>query len=140
MLHLMKLAVGVRDLVHLQELQAERARANPPLRHVTRNYPRRSAELLDGGSIYWVIGGVMLARQRLLDIRAEEDAGTPARTALVLDPSLVPVVGRPVRPFQGWRYLLPTAAPHDLGAAADADGAEALPPALQRELRALGLL
>lgn len=140
MLHLMKLAVGVRDLVHLQQLQAERARAAPPLRHFTRNHPRRAADVLDGGSIYWVIGGSMLVRQRVLDIRPDPEPDGTARTALLLDALLVPLVGRPTKPFQGWRYLPPEAAPADLQAGVAVRGAEALPPALQRDLRALGLL
>lgn len=140
MLHLMKLAVGVRDIAHLQELQAARARTAPPLRHVTRNQPRRAEDLLGGGSIYWVIGGVMLVRQRLLDIAPEAAADGSALTALILDPTLVPVLPRPTRPFQGWRYLSAEAAPPDLTAAAVAQGAESLPAALRRELQSLGLL
>jgi hypothetical protein len=140
MLHLAKLAVGIRDLAHLRQVQAERASINPPLRHLTRNHPRRAAEVLDGGSIYWVIGGAMLLRQRVLDITAEAAAdGEAVRTALVLDPLLVALAGRACRAFQGWRYLEPAAAPPDLASNAAPD-AEALPPALQRELRRLGLL
>ena len=51
MLHLTKLAVGVRDIEHLRDLQAERAASNPPLRHRTRMFPRRHQEVLDGGSM-----------------------------------------------------------------------------------------
>src|SRR3954447_15522514 len=68
MLHIAKLAVGVRDIDHIRALQAERMRTTPPLRHRTRNFPRRGNEVLDGGSLYWVISGSMLARQRILDI------------------------------------------------------------------------
>jgi len=136
----MKLAVGVRDLDHLRDLQAERARSTPPLRHLTRNQPRRAAEVLDGGSIYWAIGGALVVRQRILDILPAPAADGTPRAALVLDPALVPVAGRPVKPFQGWRYLAPEAAPPDLAAGRAAEGAEALPAALRRELQALGLL
>lgn len=140
MLHLMKLAVGVRDPAHLAALQEGRARTAPPLRHVTRNRPRRAAEVLDGGSLYWVIGGMMVIRQRIREIRAEDGADGVARAALVLDPVLVAVEGRAMKPFQGWRYLRPDAAPPDIGAAPAAAGAEALPAALRADLRALGLL
>lgn len=140
MLHLMKLAVGVRDPAHLAALQEGRARTAPPLRHVTRNRPRRAAEVLDGGSLYWVIGGMMVIRQRIREIRAEDGADGVARAALVLDPLLVAVEGRAMKPFQGWRYLRPDAAPPDIGAAPAAAGAEALPAALRADLRALGLL
>ncbi len=136
----MKLAVGVRDIAHLQELQVARVRATPPLRHLTRNRPRRAAEVLDGGSIYWVIGGVMLVRQRLLDLGPAPAPDGTARAALLLDSTLVPVVPRATRPFQGWRYLPQAAAPPDLATAVAASGAEAMPTALRQELRALGLL
>ena len=140
MLHLMKLAVGVRDPAHLAALQEGRARTAPPLRHVTRNRPRRAAEVLDGGSLYWVIGGMMVIRQRIREIRAEDGADGVARAALVLDPLMVAVEGRAMKPFHGWRYPRPDAAPPDIGAAPAAAGAEALPAALRADLRALGLL
>lgn len=140
MLHMMKLAVGIRDIADLREAQAERARTRPPLRHLTRNFPRRAAEIIDGGSLYWVIGGAMVVRQRILDIVADHwDDGT-ACAGLVLDADLVAVAGRPTRPFQGWRYLPAADAPPDLAAAGQPRGVDALPPALARELRTLGLL
>jgi hypothetical protein len=140
MLHLTKLAVGVRDIAHLRELQADRAVSNPPLRHRTRNFPRRAAEVIDGGSIYWVIGGSMLARQRILDvIRDQWDDGS-ACAGLVLHPRLVPLAGRPTKPFQGWRYLAAPDAPLDLIALPRASGEAALPAGLRRELQALCLL
>jgi hypothetical protein len=140
MLHIAKLAVGVRDIDHIRALQAERLRTSPPLRHRTRNFPRRGEEILAGGSLYWVISGSMLARQRILDIIEDKrDDDTPC-TSFILDPGLVPLIGRPTRPFQGWRYLLPDAAPADLDEAVMAVGEEALPPVLRRELRALCLI
>ncbi len=140
MLHLTKLAVGVRDIAHLAQLQAQRMQHDPPLRHRTRNFPRRAAEILDGGSIYWVIAGATLVRQRILDIRHDAWDDGSACAGIVLDPTLVPVAGRLTKPFQGWRYLAPEAAPADLGAQAEAAGADELPPAMRRELQALGLL
>lgn len=138
MLHLVKLCVGIRDVAHLQEAQARRLQADPPLRHQTRNSPRRTAELLDGGSIYWVIAGAIVVRQPIIDIIQDRWDDDTACAGLVLDPRLVPVAARPTRAFQGWRYLAADAAPPDLGAADPAGGC--LPDPLQRELRALGLL
>lgn len=140
MLHMMKLAVGIRDLAHLQAVQAARRASSPPLRHQTRNFPRRAAELVDGGSIYWVISGALLVRQRILDVMQSQWDDGSACAALLLDPKLVGVAGRPVRAFQGWRYLEPAAAPPDLGAQAGAAGAEAMPEPMRRALRELGLL
>jgi hypothetical protein len=136
-LHLIKLAAGARGLDDVRAWQAGRAMAEPPLRHRTRNFPRRAAELLDGGSIYWVINRVVTARQRLLDVlEATRQDGT-ACTDLVLDPVLVPVNGRVMRAFQGWRYLEAADAPADLGAF---HAGVALPEAMRRELAALCLL
>ena len=140
MLHLTKLAVGVRDIEHIRALQAERAESDPPLRHRTRHAPRRREEVLDGGSIYWVINGSMLARQRILDIIEDQRADDSACTGLVLDPEVVPLVGRPTKPFQGWRYLQPSDAPPDMPAMGVASGVDALPLPLRQQLRALCLI
>ncbi len=140
MLHLTKLAVGVRDIEHLRALQAERAVRNPPLRHRTRSFPRRANEVLDGGSMYWVIGGSLLARQRIIDIIEDLRDDGSACTGLVLHPDLVPLAGRPTKPFQGWRYLLAADAPPDLARAPMVKGEAALPATLRHELQALCLL
>lgn len=140
MLHIAKLAVGSADVADLRRWQESRLRDHPPLRHLTRNFPRRAREICDGGSMYWVVAGAMIVRQRVLDIIEDRRPdGTPC-TALVLDPELVAVAGRPVKAFQGWRYLEAAAAPPDLGSAGAAEGLETLPPALASKLRSLGLL
>ena len=140
MLHLTKLAVGVRDITHLREVQAARAASLPPLRHRTRNAPRRAAEVLDGGSLYWVIAGATVVRQPLRDIIEDRwDDGSPC-AGLILDPELVPVLARPTKAFQGWRYLAASDAPADLAATQAAAGADLLPPHLLRDLRELCLI
>ena len=137
MLHLIKLAVGIRDVAHLGQVQAER-HGTDLRRHGTRSMPRRAAEITGAGSIYWVIAGTLLVRQRVLDIVDEEWADGTRGTGLILDPTLVQVEGRPVKAFQGWRYLEAHAAPPDLS---DADLApDAMPTALRNELRALCLI
>ncbi len=110
----------------------------PPLRHFTRNFPKRAAELTDGGSLYWVVGGVILVRQLVLDVRQDQEPDGTHCAALVLDPKLVRVEGRAMRAFQGWRYLNPEDAPPDLGETGG--GATEMPEAMRRELAALGLL
>ena len=140
MLHIAKLAVGVRDIAHLRQIQATRASQEPPLRHRTRNFPRRAAEVTDGGSLYWVVSGAMLVRQRLLEIIEDQwDDGTRC-AGLVLDPELVAVEGRPTKAFQGWRYLSDNDAPADLGVDASVPGADGLPDGLRRQLRELCLI
>ena len=100
--------------------------------------PKRVDELLDGGSLYWVIRGQVAARQTLLDIRLFRDAEGISRCDLVLEPVVRPVMPQPFRPFQGWRYLKPEDAPADLGGATEAIAD--MPEPLRRELRELGLL
>jgi hypothetical protein len=140
MLHLLKLSVGIRDIAHLRQVQAARAKADPPLRHRTRNFPRRADEIRAGGSIYWVIAGAIVVRQRVLAIIEDQWQDGAACAGIVLHKTLVPVSGRSIRPFQGWRYLEAAEAPPDVVKGARAKGEEALPPALKRALRALGLL
>ena len=133
--HLKKLAVGTGSLDELRQWQILRRKQAGRVIHATRNHPRRVNELVDGGSIYWIIKGVMTARQRILDIvdvvRAD---GRPA-CGLVLADDLVPVVPTRMRVFQGWRYLEVADAPADLSAA---DSPE-LPSELVAELRQLGI-
>jgi hypothetical protein len=140
MLHMLKLSVGVKEVAQLRAIQTLRAAADPPLRHQTRMMPKRRDDILDGGSIFWVIGGFVQLRQRLLDIIEDRwDDGTPC-AGLVLDPVLVPVEARPVKAFQGWRYLDAASAPPDVAGMREAPGAQAMPEAMLRELRTLGLM
>jgi len=142
---MIKLSVGPKEVAELAAIQARRAKLDPPLRHQTRMVPKRMAELLDGGSIYWVIAGHVRVRQRLIDISEDRwDDGTNC-AGLVLDPELILVEPRPQKPFQGWRYLAPEAVPPDLPrlgaeALAATSGLDSLPPALRRELQTLCLI
>jgi hypothetical protein len=140
MLHITNLAVGIRDIDELRAWQTERARIDAPLRHRTRNAPRRRDEVLAGGSIYWVVNGTMLVRQRLLDIVEDTRKDGTACAALVLHPELVPLEGRVTKPFQGWRYLKSEDAPADMRDLGPMLGMGDLPAELRRELRALCLI
>ncbi|MBF9034623.1 DUF1489 family protein [Rhodobacterales bacterium HKCCE2091] len=138
-LNLIKLCVGIDSV---EQLEAWRA-ANPsPLpgglhRHVTRMWPKREAEVLDGGSLYWVIRGLVLARQRILRFdEVTRDDGI-RRCGIVLDPELVRVTPVPKRPFQGWRYLKASDAPSDLSETAARDD---LPAPLERALADIGVV
>jgi hypothetical protein len=133
---MLKLAVGIRDIAHLRAVQAARLAQGGPLRTQTRTGPRRAAEVVDGGSIYWVIAGSILVRQRIVDVQPDLWDDGSACVGLHLDPGLVAVSGRPTRPFQGWRYLEAADAPADLVGGEVAG----LPDGMRRELRALGLI
>ena len=137
-LHLMKLSVGTDDLDDLARFQQRRLAANGMLWHLTRNTPKRAAELLEGGSIYWAIRGRIIARQRLLGFEPHSDEEARPHCRILLDPLLVRTAPRAMRPFQGWRYLPAADAPADLGNGSG-QGGDALPPEMIEELRALGL-
>ena len=143
-LHLVKLCVGAESIADLEDWIARRmaeriARGEAPRHaHVTRMTPKRAAELVEGGSLYWAIKGWISARQRLLGVEPFVDADGIGRCRLWLDPTVVPVRPRPMRAFQGWRYFAPKDAPPDLEAAGE--GAGAMPEELRRALGELGLL
>jgi len=140
MLHMIKLAVGVRDVAHLAELQLARANSSPPLRHKTRNSPKRVDEIIADGSMYWVISGAVLVRQRITAIIRDSWDDGSACAGLVLDPELVRVAARAMKPFQGWRYLSAADAPADLAAVSAHSGVDGLPEQLRAALTALALL
>lgn len=133
-LHLIKLCVGVDSPDELRAWIEERIASGGEHSHVTRMFPRRAEELVAGGSLYWVIRGLVLVRQRIVALRPVR-RGALDYCAIVLEPRLVPTSPWPRRPFQGWRYLAPADAPPDLSRA-DAE----LPEALRAELATLGLL
>jgi len=143
-LHLVKLCVGadsVEDQLQWQSRRsAERLAAglDPRPRHVTRMWPRRADELLRGGSLYWVIRGVIRVRQRIAALEAVTGEDGIRRCAIVFEPALIPTAPRPRRPFQGWRYLAAPDAPADIGTA---PGDEPdLPPGLREALTQFGVL
>lgn len=141
--HLIKLCVGADDIADLAAWQAERLaemkrRGEPHvLAHVTRMTPKRADELLDGGSLYWVMKGVIRCRQKLTGIEQFTDGEGIGRCRLILDPEIVPTRRQERRPFQGWRYLDAKDAPADVKRGeADDD----MPEEMRRELEELGLL
>ena len=141
--HLLKLAVGVESLVHLRDVQKDRRGERngcPIVAGFTRRRPRREAELVNGGSIYWVIKGAICARQRIVGLEEAVDRQGDSFCRLLLDPDLAATVPIPKRAFQGWRYLAPEDAPSDLDGDAAAEAVDALPPDMARELRDLGLI
>lgn len=143
-LNLVKLCVGISSVEELQahldfrisEKRAIGQRHEPT--HTTRMMPKRGDELLDGGSLYWVIKGKVQVRQMLVDIRPFTDAQGIKRCDLVMEPRLIMTEWQPRRAFQGWRYLKVEDVPRDLGNMTG--GIHALPPELRSELANLGLI
>ena len=143
-LNLVKLCVGCDSVEDLEEwiafrLEEKRAAGNVAEHgHTTRMVPTRASELIDGGSLYWVIKGSVQCRQAILEIRPFTDEAGIGRCYIVLDPKVTLTAWQPRRPFQGWRYLRKDDAPVDLGNGGK--GILELPTKLRQELAALGLL
>lgn len=143
--HIVKLCVGADSIEDLEGWQAERLAASarqssgPEIFHRTRMIPKRQEAVLDGGSLYWVIRGVIQVRQRIVAFEdGQKDDGTRC-CRIMLDPELVAVKPTPRRAFQGWRYLEAADAPADLDRAAESQLA-AMPAQMRRELAELCLI
>ncbi len=138
-LNILKLCVGADSVDDLLDWQ--RTHPSPfttgERRHVTRMWPKREAEILAGGSLYWVIKGVILCRQRIVRLEEVDRGDGIRRCGIVMDPEIVRTEAAPRRPFQGWRYLEPKDAPRDLpkGRAKDT----ALPEDMALALAEIGL-
>ncbi|MFA6154344.1 DUF1489 family protein [Mesorhizobium sp.] len=143
-LNMLKLCVGCDSVEDLEEWIAfrldEKRRAGEAIEHyhTTRMVPSRAAEITDGGSLYWVIKGIVQCRQLITEVRPFTDGEGIGRCHLVLDPEVVRTDWQPRRAFQGWRYLELSDAPVDLGKVKA--GLIEMPPKLRRELADLGLL
>lgn len=137
--NLLKLCVGAESVEDLEEWQISQRHRWPEgcAVHVTRMWPRREAEVLAGGSLYWVIKGVILARQRIMGLEQVVGGDGISRCALLLDTEVVRTEAAPRRPFQGWRYLAPADSPRDLPAGRAQE--EDLPDDLARALAEIGL-
>ncbi len=138
--NLQKLSVGSESIQTLIDWQthvvARRVAAGQSAHHVhvTRMFPKRRDELLEGGSIYWVIKGNIICRNRIVDLEETTKQGRRA-CAILMDPELIPVLPVPRRAFQGWRYLQAGDAPADLTGAQSGDD---LPPDFRAKLIELG--
>jgi len=140
-LHLIKLAVGVTDLAHLKTLQAARRKergmaARGPDWVYTRNTPKRSDDLLDGGSLYWIIKGVMRCRQQLVGFEEDYDGEGRRYCKIKVKRAIVPTAPVAFKAFQGWRYMEDERAPPDLSRGDTAD----MPADMAADLKRLGLL
>ncbi|HTK36312.1 MAG TPA: DUF1489 domain-containing protein [Caulobacteraceae bacterium] len=133
-LHMIKLVVGADSIEALLQWRADHQHLDPDWKVHTRQTPKRADELVDGGSIYRVIKGVIQCRQRILRIETVGE-GQAARCHIVVSPEIIRTAPAPRRPFQGWRYLEPKDAPQDLHGEG---GDDAIPTELALKLRELG--
>ena len=139
-INLVKLCVGAKTVDDLVDWQANRRSRGPTgeRRHVTRMWPKREDDLLDGGSIYWVFKGLILCRQRILRLDEVMRHDGVRMCGIVLDEEIIRTQAAPRRPFQGWRYLKPQDAPRDLKHGDRVE--EVLPPDLSRALGEIGVI
>ena len=138
--HLIKLSVGTETVEGLKRWQSEKRIQAPdgnPM-HVTRMWPKREADLLNGGSIYWIIKGFLQCRQRILRLDEMISEDGIRRCAVVLDSEIALTTSVKKRPFQGWRYLEPAQAPVDL--ARRHSDEPPLPPNLAGALADIGVI
>ena len=137
-LNLIKLCVGVSEVEEMNAWVAMCRGGHDTLDHVTRMFPRRKDEILPGGSLYWVIKGMILCRQPIEDLETIVGGDGIERCRIVFKPKIIRVRPTPRRAFQGWRYLAEADCPPDIkkGEQAVAN----MPDDMQRELAALGLL
>ena len=82
-----------------------KAGLSPYHEHVTRMFPKQAEALLDGGSIYWVIKGLIQCRNEIAVLEETKTKDGRKACSILMVPKLIPVVPTPKRPFQGWRYL-----------------------------------
>ena len=129
---MVKLCVGADDVADLENWQKRVMKTRPLPYHQTRMVPKRGEELANGGSIFWVIKGLIQVRQEILEVKQITDRGGRKACELVFNPKLTLVEPMPKRPFQGWRYLKGEDAPADLKAGS---GTIELPANLRASLR-----
>lgn len=137
-INILKLCVGAESVEDLEQWQQENRAQWPAGRteHVTRMWPKREPEVTGGGSLYWVIKGTILCRQRILALEPRDWGDGITRCALVLDAEVIRTAPAPRRPFQGWRYLDPADSPPDL--ARRKTGEDALPPGMAEAMAEFG--
>lgn len=136
--NLVKLCVGADDISDLVVWQNRLQASYGKVFHTTRMVPKRQGDLLEGGSLYWVIKRQIRVRQQIIDIEEFVDDQGIRRCHLHLDPELVLTRLQARRPFQGWRYLTREDAPLDAPNNMEVD--EDMPEGLRQELTDMGLL
>ena len=127
-LNLTKIAFGAKSYADIESWFTNRPRMSVN----TRYRPTRWEECI-GGSLFWIHEHNLVARSPIVGF-TEQDNG---RWFIDLEPRLIPVLPKPKRAHQGWRYLKGEP-PRDL-----ADGEEVgdvIPGKIATKLQRLGLI
>jgi hypothetical protein len=143
--NIVKLAVGVKSveelaLVQRQFLTQLGKQGNKNFYHSTKLMPTKHEAIVKSGSLYWVVKGVICARQKILEITKQEDSDGVKRCRIYLDNSIIKTTPIRKRPFQGWRYLKKNKTPADIINPTTGTFDEDIPLEVQRQLLEVGLL
>ena len=142
--NLLRVAAGVKNIDHLHEVIECHAFMHERLGHVmpltTRNRPKRQSELLDDGSVYWIIKNMILARAKFLGFEEVQDEDGRSYITMFVSTDIVLTEPRQKRGFQGWRYLTVEDAPKDLDKSNKLKPDQDMPMEMVKELQSLGLL
>ena len=116
--NLIKLCVGAQNVSDLYNWQKNRLihrenLENPATFLITRMRPRRKNEILNGGSIFWVIKGLILARQKIIGFDNFMSEDKILKCKIILDRKIILTDAYHKKPFQGWRYFSHQEAPKD---------------------------
>lgn len=104
----------------------------------TSRKPARVNDLINGGSVYWIVKNQIQLRQEILGIEDITQEGEKTSYLIMCSPDLIRTQPIARRPFQGWRYLEPSNAPKDLGPVGEVQ--DVIDPEMEKDLREAGLL
>ena len=143
--NIVKLAVGIQSveelaLIQRQFLNQPGIHANGGFYHSTKLMPKKHEAIVKSGSLYWVIKGVICARQKILSITKQEDADGIKRCKIFLDNSIIKTAPVRKKPFQGWRYLKKNRTPADITDPVTTTFDDDIPLKVQQQLLEVGLL
>ena len=112
--HLKKLAVGISSIENLKDRQSFIFDTYGEIINFTRNKPKRVDELIEGGSLYWIINRKVFVRQKILEIKSFVLEDGKKSAGIVLQNKLIRVRPVSMKPFQGWRYYQKSDVPTDI--------------------------
>lgn len=143
--NIVKLAVGIQSVEELALIQRRFLSqpgidSNRGFYHSTKLMPKKHEAIVKSGSLYWVIKGVICARQKILSITKQEDPDGIKRCKIFLDNSIIKTAPVRKKPFQGWRYLKKNRTPADITDPVTTTFDDDIPLKVQQQLLEVGLL
>jgi hypothetical protein len=144
-INFLRTGVGVESVHHLYEIQSAYRYIKHEGKHhaflETRRTPTRVNEMLNGGSVYWIIKRQICVRQTIADIQTLKDMEGKAFCRIIMVPELILTSPVAHRHIQGWQYLMPEKAPQDLYAFDPKSHEDNdIDPIMAEELSEIGLL